>query len=52
MVSLCRILQTADFPLSPFDAYWLGFINEVIGTDLPCERYLMEADPSQSLRAT
>lgn len=48
MVSICRILQTDDFDLSPRDAYWLGLVNEVSGNlELPNER-LMFADVAQS----
>ena len=43
-VSLCRMLQTADFRLTPVDAYWLSLVNEVTGqTGLPNERVLIEA---------
>lgn len=46
-VSLCRMLQTADFRLTPEDAYWLGLVNEITGRsdDLPNERILIEAEP-------
>jgi len=33
-VTLCRTLQVGDNPVHPQDAWWLGLIDEVIGTPL------------------
>lgn len=41
-VSLCRILQSADFELSPEEAYWLGLVDEVPGSNLPNLREVYE----------
>jgi len=35
VVSLCRVLQTADHELTAVDAYWLGLVDEVPGSGLP-----------------
>lgn len=46
LVALCRNLQTADFYLSAEEAYWLGFVDEVIGRpDLPSPRIFAEFQP-------
>lgn len=44
-LSLCRILQQDEYPLSAVDAYWLGIVDEVAGEDLPNLRLLMENLP-------
>ena len=31
---LCQELHRGEYPLSPHDAWWLGLLDEVIGTDL------------------
>lgn len=31
--------------MSAVDAYWLGLIDEVVGTDLPCLRLIVEYAP-------
>ena len=46
-VSVCRILQTADYDLTPEDAFWLGMVGEVLGVNLPCERVLVEDAPDE-----
>lgn len=46
-VSLCRHLQEAENPLTTLDAYWLGAVDEVLGSGLPCFRELAESDPDQ-----
>lgn len=47
--SIWQGLQEDENPLSPKDAYWLGAIDEVYGTKLPCMRQLAEADsPEQT----
>jgi len=45
MVSLCRLLQSDDFDLNPKEAYWLGLIDEVPGSDLPNLRVMFENAP-------
>ena len=42
LVSLCRILQTDDYLLTPEDAYWLGLVDEVPGSGLPNLRESVE----------
>lgn len=43
VVSFCRLLQTADYFLSPEDAYWLGLIDEARGSGLPNIREMVES---------
>ena len=43
MVSICRLLQTADYILGAEEGYWLGLLDEVLGSDLPCLRVAAEA---------
>jgi hypothetical protein len=43
VVSVCRLLQSEDFVLSPREAYWLGIVDEVPGTDLANLRQMVEA---------
>ena len=31
---LCRVLNSGEHPINPADAWWLGLIDEVIGTNL------------------
>ncbi len=45
MVSICRLLQGDDYNLPAHQAYWLGLIDEVPGSDLPCLRTAAESDP-------
>lgn len=35
VVSLCRTLQQGEHPIPVRDAYWLGLVDEVIGSGLP-----------------
>jgi len=45
-VALCHELQKGENELSPLDAFWLGLIDEVIGSpDLPLVRYMSEFKP-------
>jgi ATP-dependent protease ClpP protease subunit len=47
-VALCHALQEGENELTATDAFWLGLLDEIIGTqDLPLLRYLQEfqADP-------
>jgi ATP-dependent protease ClpP protease subunit len=46
-IGLCRVLQERENPLTPFDAYWLGMIDEVIGSTLPNFRKIAEHPPAQ-----
>jgi ATP-dependent protease ClpP protease subunit len=42
MVSLCRLLQSDDFDLDPKEAYWLGLVDEIPGSNLPNLRVMVE----------
>lgn len=42
VVALCHTLQSGEHDLTAFDAYWLGIVDEVIGSGLPCVRELVE----------
>jgi hypothetical protein len=42
-VSLCRLLQSADYTLSAYDAYWLGIVDEVPGSALLNIREMFES---------
>lgn len=42
MVSLCRLLQSADYWFDPEEAYWLGLVDEVPGSNLPNQREFVE----------
>jgi ATP-dependent protease ClpP protease subunit len=43
-VSICRLLQEGENYMSPEEAYWLGIVDEVIGSPLPSIRTLVEKD--------
>lgn len=43
VVSLFRLLQQGEYPLAPEEAYWLGIVDEVIGSELPCPRVILES---------
>ena len=43
-VVLCRTLQYGENRLAAKDAYWLGIVDEVTGTELVGERAMMEED--------
>lgn len=47
IVSFCRNLQRADYEFLPQDAYWMGLVNEIIGSELLCEREMAEAEDSK-----
>ena len=47
-VALCQVLQEGEFRFSATDAYWLGLIDEVLGTDLPTIRLVLEYQPEPS----
>jgi len=42
VVSLCRLLQTKDYKLTPEEAYWLGVVDEVTGSGLQSDREMIE----------
>ncbi|MEM7010389.1 MAG: hypothetical protein AAF585_02795, partial [Verrucomicrobiota bacterium] len=42
VVSLSRCLQEGENSFTPSDAYWLGLVDEVIGSDLNNMRKLVE----------
>jgi ATP-dependent protease ClpP protease subunit len=42
VVSLCRLLQTKDYQLTPEEAYWLGVVDEVTGSTLQSDREMIE----------
>ena len=46
VICLCRGLQRGEHSLSAKDAYWLGLVDEVLGSDLPCIRLLYEQTKS------
>ena len=48
MVSISRLLQGADYTFAADDAYWLGLVDEVAGSELPCIRI---AEENQSVKA-
>lgn len=48
MVSLCRLLQSADYWFTPEEAYWLGLVDEVPGSDLPNQRQFVEGQTPAS----
>lgn len=43
-VSICRLLQEGENYMTPAEAYWLGLVDEVIGSSLPSVRTILEAD--------
>lgn len=43
--SICHVLQEAENPLTPDDAFWLGLIDEVTGANLPTLRRVIERQP-------
>ncbi len=46
--SIWQALQKDENPLSPRDAYWLGAVDELYDTTLPCKRQVAEEDePNQ-----
>jgi ATP-dependent protease ClpP protease subunit len=45
--SLWAGLQQDENPLTPRDAYWLGAVDEIYGSKLPCLRQIVEAEPEQ-----
>jgi ATP-dependent protease ClpP protease subunit len=47
--SVCHVLQEAENPLLPEDAFWLGLIDDVVGADLPTLRKTAERQPSSTV---
>ena len=45
VVSLCRLLQTKDYQITPEEAYWLGVVDEVTGSGLQSDREMIEMIP-------
>jgi hypothetical protein len=41
--SISNRLVMGENPLSAVDAYWLGLVQEVVGSELPCLRHIAEA---------
>jgi ATP-dependent protease ClpP protease subunit len=48
IVSVCRLLQQKENPLTGLDAYWLGIVNEVVGNNLPSLRQVVEWEKAPS----
>jgi hypothetical protein len=45
VVSICRLVQGSDYTFPADEAYWLGFIDEVAGGNLPSIRMAEENTP-------
>ena len=43
-VCLCRLMQQGENSLGAADAYWLGVVDEVVGTDMIGTRHLIEQE--------
>ncbi len=43
VVSMCRLLYEGENPLTAREGFWLGIVDEVAGSDLPCLRVAAEA---------
>ncbi len=43
VICLCRRLQTGENRMPAAAAYWLGLVDEVLGSDLPCMRMILES---------
>jgi hypothetical protein len=46
--SICHVLQEAENPLTPTDAFWLGLVDDIIGESLPTLRKIAEHSPRAS----
>jgi hypothetical protein len=42
--SICSVLHQQENPLTAEDAYWLGEVDEIYGSDLPCMRIIEEME--------
>lgn len=49
--SLCRLLQEQENRLTAIDAYWLGIVDEVMGSEFPCLRSIAENPPPDANQA-
>lgn len=47
--SIWQHLQEEENPLTPRDAYWLGAVDEVYDSGLPCLRAIAEADKPEQI---
>ena len=52
VVSLCRLLQTKDYQLTPQEAYWMGVVDEVPGSGLVNDREMIENLPREEVDST
>jgi len=52
VLCLCRRLQRGENPFDATAAYWLGMIDEVLGSGLPCSRQIFESRVTQSPSAS
>lgn len=43
-VCLCRLMQEGENSLGATDAYWLGVVDEIVGSDMRGARHLVERD--------
>lgn len=43
VLCLCRRLQRGENPFNATAAYWLGMVDEVLGSGLPCMRQIFES---------
>jgi hypothetical protein len=50
-VSLWRNLQDDENPLTPTDGFWVGALDEVLGSSLPSLRELVEATTEEQTDA-
>jgi hypothetical protein len=51
VVSICRELQQGEHPISPEDAFWLGLVDEVIGSNLISMREVQEMQERERAKA-
>jgi ATP-dependent protease ClpP protease subunit len=52
IISLCRLLQTADYVFDADEAYWIGLIDEICGSSLPNLRVAANAAATVSPTAS
>jgi len=48
VLCLCRRLQRGENPFDAIASYWLGMVDEVLGSGLPCSRQIFETRPTTS----
>jgi hypothetical protein len=51
VISLARTLQEGEFPINPEEAYWLGLIDEIVGSKLPSLRMRSEQVKAMNIQA-